>query len=355
MEKPKFKKSLKIIIIIFLILIILIGGYFGYQLFLVPKITKLPPPASYPYYSVIYNFAILGSKGTMINIGDKWVPQFQVTNIVKSDMKKIKEAGFGGIKLNFYFQSDFYNYLVNRIALHAVKYGLYPIGLLHGNPSRPKNQPFSKEEMKQWQKYVREQVRKNKNLIYFWEIWNEPGLDLFKYGSPEEFVELLKNTSPIIKEENPQAKIIVTLSAEGNDETGFEEAVIKLGGGDYFDILSFHPYGGNPFLQEDLIEKSIAKEKSVIKKYNNRWLLVITEIGQPASQVSEEEQARLAKFVYTKAKENNIPLTWYYWSDEFLPKNYKPPEWSGSNWGLIRHDGTERPVFQVIKEFLKLY
>ncbi len=344
-------KIFKFIALIFLVLLILIGGYYIYQLFLIPKTVKLSSPSFYyPQYSVVYKFGITQIKGTAVTVGYKTIPLTQVTAEVEKDMKAIKEAGFDGIKLNFFLNKDA-AYLANRLALHAAQNDLYPIGVFQADPSRPKSQPFTPEEMKQWQEYVKEQVRNNKDIVYFWEIWNEPGIELFKYGTPEEFVELLKATYPIIKKENPQAKVIVTLGADGRD-TNFENRVLALGGGDYFDIFSFHPYGANPYLQEDLVKEAIAREKALVAKYNNRWPLIIGEIGQPVSEVSEQEQARLAKFLFSEAANNNLPVTWYYWSDEHLPKNYKGIG-DGSNWGLIRYDGSERPALKAIKEFLK--
>ena len=350
------KKPLKIILFIVVFFILLITGYYLYQFFIIPKLTKLNTPTfQYPRQSVVYNFFIRATTGSMtVTFGDKDMPASQLTTELEKDLQNIKSAGFDGIKLNYYFgtDTDFSNYLVNRVALHAAKQGLYPIGVLYGGKSKPKDRPFTAEEMVNWQKFVAEEVENNKNIIYFWEIWNEPSIELFKYGSPKDFVELLKATYPIIKKANPNAKVIVTLSAEGRDNTSFEDKVLALGGGDYFDILSFHPYGANPYLQEELIKEAIAREKSLVAKYNNRWPLVISEIGQPASEVSEEEQARLAKFLYTEAAKNNLPVTWYYWSDERLPKDHEGIG-GGANWGLIRYDGTQRPVFNVIKDFLQ--
>mgnify|MGYP000719454223 CR=1 FL=1 len=345
-------KPPKIISLIAGLFLLLIFGYYFYQLFITPKLTKLNKPNfQYPHQSVVYKFFIQATTGSMTVIfGDKKIPAPQLTTELEKDLQNIKSAGFDGIKLDYYFGTN--TYVINRVALHAARQGLYPIGILHGENSKPKDRPFTAEEMTNWQKFVEEEVENNKNIIYFWEIWNEPSIELFKYGSPEEFVQLLKATYPVIKKANPNAKVIVTLSAEARDKTGFEDKVLALGGGDYFDILSFHPYGANPYLQEELINEAIARETSLVAKYNNRWSLVIGEIGQPASEVSEEEQARLAKFLYTQAAKNNLPVTWYYWSDERLPKDYEGTG-GGANWGLIRHDGTKRPVFNVIQEFLQ--
>jgi hypothetical protein len=349
MEKVAHKSKKKLIILIVIILVILLtAGYYIYQLYVIPKLTKLDvPTVSYPHQSVFFRYSI-NSSGFNAIFGGKSMSAPKVTTELEKDMKRIKSNGFDGIKLSYSFQAN--NYLADRIALRASQQGLYPIGML-GYQDKPKDRTFTPEEMAGWQKFVRDEVGANKNIIYFWEIWNEPSLDSFKYGSPEEFVQLLKTTYPIIKEANPNAKAIVTLSAEGKDSTGFDDQVLALGGGDYFDILSFHPYGANPYLHEDQIKEAITREQALVSKYNNQWPLVISEIGQPTSEVTEEEQARLAKFLYAETTKNKISVTWFYWSDERLPKDAVTGD--GANWGLIRFDGTERPILEAIRPYLK--
>jgi hypothetical protein len=349
MEKvaPKSKKKLIISIAVILTVLLVVAGYNIYQLYVVPQVTKLDVPTlSYPRQSVYYRYAVQ-LYGLAANFGGQNMSVLQVTAEIEEDMKNIKSSGFDGVKLSYSFRGN--NYLADRAALKASEQGLYPIGMLQGPQSRPESRAFTPEEMSEWQKYVRDEVSANKNIIYYWEIWGEPSL--FKYGSPEEFVQLLKATYPIIKKANPNAKVVVTLSAEARDNTGFDDQVLALGGGDYFNVLSFHPYGANPYLQEDLVQGAIAHEQSLVAKYNNRWPLVISEIGQPASEVSEAEQARLAQFLYAEAAKNNIPVTWFYWSDEHLLKDEKTGD--GANWGLIRFDGTERPVLGAIKPYLE--
>jgi len=349
--KPKRRSLIiKIALLIFLILVVAIAGYYIYQLYVVPQLTKLPVPTeAYPRNSVIYSYIIQGDN-LNVKFGGKTIPAAQLTTELEKDMQAIKSVGFDGIKLPFDFKTN--NYLADRIALKAAAQGLYPIGVLNGSFSKAKGQAFTPQEMTDWLKFVRDEVSANKNIIYYWEIWNEPSMSMFKYGSPAEFEQLLKETYPVIKEANPNARVITTLSAEALDSSGFEDQVLALGGGDYFDVLSFHPYGANPYLHEDQILTAITREKALVAKNNNRWPLVIGEIGQPTSEVTEAEQARLGAFVYQQAAKNNLPITWFYWSDERLPENYQG---SGDayNWGLIRYDGTARPILDSIRIYLE--
>jgi len=342
---PRAKNKFVVSIVSILTVLVVVAGYNIYQLY-VARLTKLNVPTfSYPRYSVFYRYSIRLNSLTA-TFGGQSISLSQVTAEVEKDMKRIKSIGFTGVKLGYSFQAN--NYLADQAAIKASEQGLYPIGMLQGSQTIPRGQAFTPDQMTQWLNYVRDEVSTNKNIIYFWEIWGEPSL--YKYGSPEEFVQLLRITYSIVKSANPNAKVIVTLSADARD-SGFENQVLALGGGNYFDVLSFHPYGANPYLQEELVKEAIAYEESVVAKYNNKWPLVITEIGQPASEVSEEEQGRLAKFLYTEADKNKIPVTWFYWSDEHLLKDEKTGD--GYSWGLIRFDGTERPLFNAVKEFLQ--
>jgi hypothetical protein len=293
-----------------LAVLLAVAGYGIYQLY-VGRLNKLSVPTfSYPPNSVFYRYA-LHFYGLNATFGSQNTSLSQVTTEVGNDMKRIKSSGFIGVKLGYSFQSN--NYMADQAAIKASQQGLYPIATLGGSYTIPEGQAFTPDEMTQWLNYVRGEVATNKNIIYFWEIWGEPSL--YKYGSPEEFVQLLKLTYPVVKSANPNAKVIVTLGAETNDKTGFDDQVLALGGGNYFDVLSFHPYAANPYLQEDQVKSAISHEQALLAKYGNRWPLVISEIGQPASEVGETEQAKLAKFLYTEAAKNKIPVTWFYWSD----------------------------------------
>ena len=332
-------------------IILAITGYFGYQLFIAPKITRLPATDSMPFFNVDYLFALEQDSPIAFRFGMQTISASDLGNIMQKDMQDIKSAGFDGVKLHFYFRTN--NYIQERLALKAAQAGLYPIGLLIGHNAKPRDRAFGEREMMEWELFVRGEVKANRNYIHYWEIWNEPGLDLFRYGAPEEYVELLKRTSGAIRSESPEAKIVVTLDAEAGRKSGFSEQVLALGGGQYFDVLSFHPYGSKPYIREDLFKEAIAYEKELVAKYGNRWPLMMSEIGQPASEVSEEEQARLGAMVCQEAIKEGIPLVWYHYSDFRLREGAVLGD--GARWGLLRSDGSPRPLFQEIKKAIQQY
>ncbi|HNY35737.1 MAG TPA: hypothetical protein PLD14_02940 [Candidatus Pacearchaeota archaeon] len=343
-------KSKKILISILFVLVVIVC-YFFYQFYFLPKTIKSAVPTEIPFYNIYYVYSINSKSPVSVLWGTKELGASSLGPEIVKDMKKIKEMGFDGVKISYHFKEN--NYISDRIVLKITEQGLQPIGILMGHNTKPTDRAFTYEEMEEWETFVQETVRNNKDRVYYWEVWNEPDIDMFRYGTPEEYLNLLKTTYTIIKKENPQAKIIATLDAVGLDQSvgDFTEKLLALGGGDYFDIMSFYPYNGNPYIKEDLFYNRIQKQKELVGRYNNRWPLMISEIGQPASQVSEEEQSRLAKIVFEECSKDKIPLVWLYYSDALLFKGAQLGD--GSGWGLIRDDDTIRPIFDTITNLIK--
>ena len=96
---------------------------------------------------------------------------------------------------------------------------------------------------KLFENYVRQTVKHINGRVPVYEITNEPNL----YFSPETYVEYLKIASSAIRSVQSDAKITgFCLSSDFNASSSYPwmEKCIKLGGLDYVQALSFHPYGG---------------------------------------------------------------------------------------------------------------
>jgi len=327
---------------------VLVGaaGYY-YEFIYLASFVRLSPPASPPFFSVYYVYTIQPTSPLTVDFGSENVLITGVGEKMDDDLRNIRQMGFDGVKLSFHFRGN--NYFSERVAQKAAKANLYPIGILMGHGVKPKERAFTEDELREWESFVRNEVRATKDVIYFWEVWNEPDIDMFRYGTPEEFLTLLNRTYMVIKEENPQARVIVTLDAFDRQPREFSEGLLSLGGGDYFDILSFHPYAANPYIREDVFNMSITKEKEMLVKYGSRWPLWMTEIGQPTSEVSEERQAELAELVFRTAYSERIPVVWLQYSDQRDP--YKIGD--GTGWGLLDTDGNPKPAYEKVKTVIE--
>ena len=112
-------------------------------------------------------------------------------------------------------------------------------------------------------------LERYKDLNRNWETLNEPNI-IFK---PKEYLELyLKPLKLAAEKVAPNANIIgFSMCGFGRD---FIEEVYKLGGKDYFDAISIHPYIGVPY--DVLFVEQMAKLKQLMARYGDQdkpiWL-----------------------------------------------------------------------------------
>jgi len=104
----------------------------------------------------------------------------------------------------------------------------------------------TQEEIDRFLEYVRFIVHHFKGRVTYYEIWNEPSNDTpLQWIQPDDYINLVKQTVPVIREEDPDVKIVVG-----------GVALINPGGLDYLfdllnsdimplvDVVSWHPFFG---------------------------------------------------------------------------------------------------------------
>ena len=97
-----------------------------------------------------------------------------------------------------------------------------------------------------WQNYVRALARQYRGRVTHWEIWNEPNIDAFwvpRKADPLAYLELIRLTGGIIREEIPGAKIGACLSGVLND---YVTQLIQAGVGKEIDFFAVHAYRVQP-------------------------------------------------------------------------------------------------------------
>ncbi|OGV38343.1 MAG: hypothetical protein A2020_08170 [Lentisphaerae bacterium GWF2_45_14] len=106
---------------------------------------------------------------------------------------------------------------------------------------------FSESAKTGWKNYVAALVQHFSNRITHYEIWNEPDASGFwRPGkpNPEEYMELVRLTVPVVKENQPDAKIIAGALSQGlrNDGMVTLECLLKMGFAKLIDIYTYHRY-----------------------------------------------------------------------------------------------------------------
>jgi polysaccharide biosynthesis protein PslG len=149
---------------------------------------------------------------------------------------------------------------------------------------------YSEESRLAWEKYIAELVRHFKGRVSHYEIWNEPDLSGFwSAGSnPGEYMELLKLTVPVIKENYSESKIIGGAMARGLGWSGFAvlEEYLKNGFAKLIDIYSFHRYHIHPELNRPCDFKAL---RQTFDAYDGQHIkLWQAESGCPSKSSSTE-------------------------------------------------------------------
>lgn len=95
-----------------------------------------------------------------------------------------------------------------------------------------------------WKAYVKALTGRYKGRIRYWEVLNEPNL----YMTAQEYLPYLRAAYEGAKEGDPDCKVVgVCATSDFAGKPGsFTEAVLKLGGAAYFDVLSVHLYNTKP-------------------------------------------------------------------------------------------------------------
>lgn len=106
----------------------------------------------------------------------------------------------------------------------------------------------TEEDIAHYLEYVRFIVNQFKGRVQYYVLWNEPDAGFpLQYIKPEDYVDLAKRTIPVIKEIDPQAKVVVGCTS-GTVNPQSREYLFKILNSDVMqiaDVVSWHPLYGN--------------------------------------------------------------------------------------------------------------
>jgi hypothetical protein len=110
-------------------------------------------------------------------------------------------------------------------------------------------------EIQHFLEYVRFSVRHFKDSIQYYTMWNEPDIENYcpKWIEVDDYINLVRRTVPVIREEYPQAKIVVGEVSGTRYDAAYDYlmAILESDIMPLVDVVSWHPfYGESPAYEE---------------------------------------------------------------------------------------------------------
>lgn len=217
----------------------------------------------------------------------------------------------------------------------------------------------TEEWLEAYARYCEFVVTANKGKVGLYEVWNEWD-HRREINSPESYLRLLKKVYPRIKKIDPNATVIGGAVTYVGMRSGWLQRVIELGGLDYCDGVSIHPYvfvnPGRDGTPEAWLEWMQRYHADLTKAANGRKIdLYITELGWPThdsgNAASRELAAAYLARTYMLARLfPSIKGVWWY---DYLDDGWKADHHE-KNYGIVQADGTPKPAFYAFQDVAPL-
>jgi len=140
------------------------------------------------------------------------------------------------------------------------------------------------EARQAWHRYIETMVRRYKERVRFWEIWNEPNSGAFwqrqgkNFEPPvRDYGRIVKEAATIIRRIQPEAVIIAGSTAQ--IRLDYLEGFLSSEGAGYFDHWSVHPYGDLP----EIKDADIRSAQKVLVDHGRPSVMWQSECGFPSS------------------------------------------------------------------------
>ena len=195
--------------------------------------------------------------------------------------------------------------------------------------------------------------------IRSWQVWNEPNLPVYWPSGPDPlaYVQLLRATGRAIKRVDPAAEIVgagLSQSRLGMPFRTFVSGMFHAGAADTLDTFALHPFARDAGGAIDAVEST----RELLHALGEQTPIWITEFswasGGPPSPftLGERGQARnvqeaMEAFVRRRRELGIRGAIYFNWRDS---KPYAGGhDFWGLHTGLLRKDGSAKPVLEVFK------
>lgn len=203
--------------------------------------------------------------------------------------------------------------------------------------------------------YVDYTTRQLGNPVKYYEVWNEwdiEGPSDARLSS--DYVALVKDAAPIIRKNNPQAKVLAGAVTSAGIKGGFVDRMLAAGVLKYADGLSLHPYvhceGRDHNTPESWINWLRDLDRRFSGKAGKPVPLYLTEMAWPSHEgncgiSAVRQSAYLARAYFLARTVPNIKGMWWY----DLINDGTVRDDQEHNFGLLNIDLSPKPAYATLK------
>ena len=163
-------------------------------------------------------------------------------------LKDIHESGAGWVRLDRVFIWDAIertkgqyrwqraDYIINEANINNLC-AIVVVMAFNKNDGTKKHIP---QNMAWFLEFLQKAVERYKNAVLYWQIENEIDKPIYWRDNPANYAKLLKEAYRVIKQANPDAKVVLGAMSSPKGIAYHSQVIEQLGGGKYFDIFDLH-------------------------------------------------------------------------------------------------------------------
>lgn len=97
------------------------------------------------------------------------------------------------------------------------------------------------DDLERFGNFMQVIVNRYKGSIHTWELWNEPDLEAYWLGTPDQFASMIKHAARQVRVADPEAVIVLGGMSRGRGAF-FDPLIQKHGLDKYVDVVNLHGY-----------------------------------------------------------------------------------------------------------------